>query len=58
MRLRKMTPRSVKKLTNVLKEKQFDSPDAEKTIKALVEHGIISVDDKTQHVEWLVAAGS
>ena len=56
VRLRKMAPRSVKKLTNVLKEKQFDSPDAEKTIKALVEHGIISVDDKTQHVEWLVAA--
>lgn len=53
-RLRKMAPRSVKKLTNVLKEKQFDSSDPEKMIKALVEHNIISVDDQTQHVEWLV----
>lgn len=52
-RLRKMSPRSVRKLTNSLKEKQFAVEDAEKTIKALVEHGIITVDDQTQHVEWI-----
>ena len=56
VRLRKMAPRSVKKLTNVLKEKQFAAPDTEKTIKALVEHGIVSVDEQTQHVEWLDSA--
>jgi len=51
-RLRKMAPRSVKKLTNSINEKQFAVADAEKTIKALVDHGIISIDEQTQHVEW------
>ena len=56
-RLRKMAPRSVNKLMNVLKQKQFAVPDPETTIKALVEHDILFVDDQTQHVEWIGPAG-
>ena len=54
-RLRSMKPRSFNKLSNVLKSPQFGIAEPETTIKALVEHDIITVDEQTQHVEWLAA---
>lgn len=53
-RLRSMAPRTVKKILNTLKA-QFKVSDAEMTVKALVENGIISVDDR-ERATWLPAA--
>lgn len=52
-RLRSMKPRSFNKLSNVLKSPQFAIAEPEKTIKALIEHDIITIDEQTRHVEWI-----
>ena len=49
-RLRKMAPRTVKKLQNTLMT-QFKSVNAEAAVASLVEHGVITVDGT--HVNWL-----
>lgn len=56
-RLRKMKPRSVNKTINTLKSAQFGVADAEATVRALVEHGVISVDSETEHITWLQQEG-
>lgn len=48
-RLRKMAPRSIRKLQNTL-DSQFGVADAEATVKALVAKGILSVDN--DHIVW------
>ena len=48
-----MKPRSFNKLSNVLKSPQFAIAEPEKTIKALIEHDIITIDEQTRHVEWI-----
>jgi len=53
-KLRAMAPRTVKKILNTLKA-QFKVSDAEMTVKALVENGIISVDER-ERATWLPAA--
>jgi len=55
-RLRSMAPRTIKKILNTLKA-QFKVSDAEMTVKALVENGIISVDDH-ERATWLPAANA
>ena len=50
-RVRSMAPRSVKRLTNTLSS-QFGVVDPETTIRALVEHDIITVDDQS-HITWI-----
>ena len=52
-RLRKMAPGSVRKLLNTIVS-QFKVADAEHTVKALVDHEIVSVDEQ-DHVSWLMA---
>ena len=48
-RLLKLRPRSVRKLINTLAS-QFKVEDGETQVKALVEHGVISIDQ--DHVIW------
>jgi len=48
-RLKKMTPRSVQKLKNTLAS-QFKVEDGDAQVKALVEHGVIAIDQ--DHVVW------
>ena len=50
-RVRSMAPRSVKRLTNTLSS-QFAVLDPETTVRALVEHDIITVDDQS-HITWI-----
>jgi uncharacterized protein YlzI (FlbEa/FlbD family) len=50
-RVRTMAPRSVKRLSNTLSS-QFAVTDPETTIRALVEHDIIQIDDQS-HITWL-----
>ena len=54
-RLRVMAPRNVKRILNTLKA-QFKVSDAESTVKALIEHGIISVDENGR-ATWLPEGG-
>ena len=56
-RIRKMKPRSVNKIINTLKSAQFGVDDAEAVVRALVEHGIISVDAETEHITWIPQEG-
>lgn len=50
-RVRTMAPRSVKRLSNTLSS-QFSVTDAEATIRAMVEHDIIQIDDQS-HITWI-----
>lgn len=50
-RVRSMAPRSVKRLTNTLSS-QFAVVDPETTVRALVEHDIITIDDQS-HITWI-----
>lgn len=50
-RVRNMAPRSVKRLTNTLSS-QFAVVDPETTVRALVEHDIITIDDQS-HITWI-----
>ena len=50
-RVRSMAPRSVKRLTNTLSS-QFAVLDPETTVRALVEHDIITVDEQS-HITWI-----
>ena len=50
-RVRTMAPRSVKRLSNTLSS-QFSVTDAESTIRAMVEHDIIQIDDQS-HITWI-----
>ena len=49
-RIRAMAPRSVKRLSNALSA-HFAVKDPESTVRALVEHDIISIDDQS-HITW------
>ena len=51
VRLRGMAPRSVKRLSNTLKS-QFSVVDPEATVRALVEHDILTIDDQS-HITWI-----
>ena len=50
-RVRTMAPRSVKRLSNTLSS-QFSVTDAESTLRAMVEHDIIQIDDQS-HSTWI-----
>ena len=55
MRLRKMAPRTVKKLQNTIMT-QFKSVNAEAAVTSLVTRGIITIDGT--HINWLQPEGA